>query len=141
MAYGNSPFGFEDLEVYKVARELRKRMYGLVKILPQEEKYALGQQIRRAAISLTNNMAEGYGRFNWQESIQFFRHSRGSLLELMDDLKVCEDEGYADEEFLGGSRKQAESVLRLINGYINYLKRGKDKTRTGAGEAPRGLKR
>ena len=54
---------FEDLEVYKAAREFRKAMYALNRRLPDFEKYELGSQIRRASVSLTNNMAEGHGRF------------------------------------------------------------------------------
>jgi len=125
MAYDKSAFGFQDLEVYKEARELRKAMYVVAKALPVEERFALGQQIRRAAVSLTNNMAEGYGRFNWQETSQFFRHARGSLMELADDMSVCEDEQYTDEAILSALHSRAESVLRLINGYIRYLQKEK----------------
>ena len=86
MAYGNgkSPFGFEDLEVYKAARAYRRRIYKLVKLLPPEEKYALGQQMRRSAISITNNIAEGHGRYNWQDNVRFCRIARGSLCETVD---------------------------------------------------------
>ena len=76
--YGDkaSPFGFEDLEVYRAARAFRRRIYKLAKLLPEEEKYALGQQMRRAAVSLTNNIAEGYGRHHWQQNTQFCRQAR-----------------------------------------------------------------
>ena len=56
--------------------------------LPELEKYDLGRQIRRAAVSLTNNMAEGHGRFHYPDQIRFFLHSRGSLEELVDDLNL-----------------------------------------------------
>src|SRR5439155_17499963 len=85
---------FEDLEVYQVAREFRKAMYRVAKRLPQEEKFGLTSQIRRAAVSLTNNIAQGHGRFHFLEQIKFMLQSRGSLEELLDDLNVCEDEGY-----------------------------------------------
>lgn len=125
MAYGKSRFGFEDLEAYKVASQVRRDIYALVKNLPGEEKYALGQQMRRAAASLTNNIAEGYGRFHWQETIQFCRHSRGSLAELVDDLHICHEQGYAEPEALAAIRALCENLLRLLNGYINYLQRNK----------------
>src|SRR3981081_4306986 len=85
---------FEDLEVYQVAREFRKAMYRVAKQLPEEEKFGLISQVRRAAVSLTNNIAEGHGRFHFLEQIKFMLQSRGSLEELMDDLNVCADEAY-----------------------------------------------
>src|SRR6266567_7648710 len=85
---------FEDLEVYQVAREFRKAMYRIVKRLPEEEKFGLASQVRRAAVSLTNNIAEGHGRFHFLEQIKFILQARGSLEELLDDLNVCEDELY-----------------------------------------------
>ena len=127
MGYGDSAFGFDDLEVYQVAREFRGDVYSLAKRLPPEEKYALAQQMRRAAISLTSNIAEGYGRYNWQESIQFFRQARGSLMELVDQIGACEDEGYSTAEITGKLREKAASTLRLINGYVKYLKQQKNK--------------
>src|SRR5881397_601569 len=85
---------FEDLDVYKKAREFRKRMYTAARKLPDFERYELGRQIRRAAVSLTNNIAEGHGRYHYLDEIKFQLQARGSLAELADDLNVCEDEGY-----------------------------------------------
>ena len=85
---GTSSFGFEDLDVYKAARAFRKRIYRLAKLLPEDGRHALARQMRRAAVSLTSNIAEGYGRHHWQENTQFCRQSRGSLLELIDDIKL-----------------------------------------------------
>ena len=125
MAYDGSPFGFEDLEAYKAASAFRKNIYALARSLPDCEKYALAQQMMRAAVSVTNNMAEGYGRYNWQETIQFFRHSRGSLYELVDDLNVCIEQGYASQEQPQSLRLAAESLAKQINGYIRYLRNKK----------------
>ncbi len=85
---------FEDLEVYQVAREFRKAMYRIGKRLPDIEKFGLASQVRRAALSLTNNIAEGHGRYHYLDQIKFTLQSRGSLEELIDDLNVCADEGY-----------------------------------------------
>src|SRR6058998_4311715 len=85
---------FEDLEVYQVAREFRKAMYRIARRLPEEEKFALASQIRRAAVSLTNNIAEGHGRFHFLDQIKFMLQARGSLEELLDDVNVCKDEHY-----------------------------------------------
>lgn len=82
---------FEDLELYKVARKFRKSMYIMAKELPEHEKYNLSGQIRRASVSLTNCIAEGHGRFHYQENIRFLRQARGSLEELIDDINICID--------------------------------------------------
>ena len=66
---------FEDLEVYQVAREFRKAMYGVTRKLPVFEKFELASQVRRAAVSLTNNIAEGHGRYHYLEQIQRFNDS------------------------------------------------------------------
>ena len=89
---------FEDLKVYQMASSFRKKIYALIKILPPEEKYNLSSQMRRASVSLTNNIAEGYGRFHYQENIQYCRQARGSLSELIDDLNVCIDENYHSQD-------------------------------------------
>lgn len=85
-------YSFEDLEVYKRAREFRKKIYNLTTELPEVKKYNLVSQMCRAAVSMTNCIVEGHGRFHYQEDIQFLRQSRGCLEELIDDLKVCLDE-------------------------------------------------
>src|SRR5213592_4950683 len=84
----------EDLDAYPMAREFRKGMYAVSRCLPDIEKSDLASQIRRAAVSLTNNIAEGHGRYHWLEQIKFTLQSRGSLEELLDDLNICEDERY-----------------------------------------------
>ena len=113
---------FEDLEVYKTAREFRKEMYAVTRRLPDFEKYELASQIRRASVSLTNNVAEGHGRFHYPDQIRFFLHSRGSLEELVDDLNVCVDENYLSSEEVAKLKQQARGVLLLINGYLRHLR-------------------
>lgn len=83
---------FEDLDVYRVAREFRKKMYGVTRRLPDFERFELASQIRRAAVSLTNNMAEGHGRYHFADQVRFFLGSRGSLQEADAALAVL-DEG------------------------------------------------
>ena len=113
---------FEDLEVYQVAREFRKAIYDVARRLPELEKFGLASQMRRAAVSLTNNIAEGHGRYHYADQLRFLLQARGSLGELLDDLNVCFDEGYltpAETEIL---KQQGGRVLRLINGYGRYLR-------------------
>ena len=110
---------FEDLEVYQVAREFRKAMYRVATQLPETEKFGLESQVRRAALSLTNNIAEGHGRFHFLDQIKFILQARGSLEELLDDLNVCEDEAYLEIERL---KREGWRVHKLINGYIRFLR-------------------
>jgi four helix bundle protein len=84
-----SRFKLDDFELYRLGREFRKKTYRLMKLLPSEEKYALANQMRRAAVSITNNIAEGHGRWHYQENIRFCRISRGSVGELIDDFNTC----------------------------------------------------
>src|SRR5207247_5518924 len=113
---------FEDLDVYQEAREFRKKMYAATRRLPDFEKYDLGSQIRRAAVSLTNNIAEGHGRYHFADQVRFFLGSRGSLQELVDDLNVCADENYLEAEKIEALKGEAWRVLGLINGYLRYLR-------------------
>ena len=113
---------FEDLEAYQVAREFRKAVYRVAKRLPEEEKFGLASQIRRAAVSLTNNIAEGHGRFHFLEQIKFMLQARGSLEELLDDLNVCEDEAYLAAQESETLKQEGWRVHKLINGYIRFLR-------------------
>jgi four helix bundle protein len=119
------PSTFEDLEVYQVARELRKAMYRIAKRLPDIEKFGLVSQVRRAALSLTNNIAEGHGRYYYLEQIKFTLQARGSLEELLDDLNVCADEEYLPIEEIISLKEQGWRVRQLIDGYIRYLREQK----------------
>ena len=118
-------YSFENLEIYKAARQYRVKIYKLTHQLPEYEKFNLVSQMRKAALSLTNNVAEGHGRYHWQENIQFVRQSRGSLEELLDDLNMCLDEKCAEETLLEGLKKEGYELLKKINGYIKYLKERK----------------
>jgi four helix bundle protein len=120
---------FEDLEVYRVSREFRKAMYGVARRLPDFEKYGLCSQIRRAAVSLTNNIAEGHGRFHYPDQVRFILHSRGSLEELVDDLNVCLDENYLLPDEIATLKEKARAVLLLINGYLRYLRKRSESVR------------
>lgn len=117
---------FEDLNVYKKAREFRKEIYILIGKLPECEKFNLCSQMRRAATSITNNIAEGFGRYHFQENIQFCRQSRGSLNEIIDDLNICLDQKYFDVKENEILKEKAFNLIKILNGYIAYLKRSKN---------------
>jgi len=101
-------------------------MYRVAKHLPESEKFGLASQIRRAAVSLTNNIAEGHGRYHYLEQIKFMLQSRGSLEELIDDLNVCADENYLPEIEIAPLKENGWRVRQLIDGYIRYLRQQKN---------------
>ena len=88
---------FEELEAWKSARELRKANSRLAKTFPNDERFRLVDQIIRSSRSVPANIAEGIGRFHFQENIQFCRQARGSLSETLEHLICALDEGYIDE--------------------------------------------
>lgn len=118
-------YKLDDFELYKNCRNFRRKVYGVIKVLPPVEKYALDPQMRRAAISFTNNIAEGHGRWHYQENIQFCRMARGSLEEIIDDFNICIDEGYCQEIDFEELKEEAYELIKQINGYISYLKKMK----------------
>lgn len=115
----------EDLETWKRCRELRIDFNNFTKSLPPEEKYRLTDQILRASRSVTNNIAEGYGRFHFQENIQYLRQSRGSVYECIDHLYVAFDSGHMSKESFDNLYNKCNECLKLINGYIKFLKNKK----------------
>jgi four helix bundle protein len=119
---------FQDLDVWKASRELRKKIYAAVKQLPEHEKYNAVSQMRRAALSVTNNIAEGHGRYHYQENIQFLRQSRGSLEELLDDMTLYADEQYLPHIEIKAVENEIGRVRALLNAYIRYLKDQKQVT-------------
>ena len=116
---------FEDLFVYQKAREFSRKIAKLIKELPESEKFKLKDQMTRARRSITNNIAERYGRFHYQENIQYCRQSRGSICEVVDDLIECFDENYIDENKCRSLKDEAYSLMKILNKYIAYLQRAK----------------
>jgi four helix bundle protein len=86
-----------------------------------------------SAISLTSNLAEGYGRFHFKENIQFCRVSRGSACELLDHLITCGDEGYLEKDEHQELRRHLLMFLRLLNGYIRSIGKTGEKNATSSG--------
>ncbi|MEK6815355.1 MAG: four helix bundle protein [Nitrospirota bacterium] len=111
---------FRDLEAWKESRVLRQTAYRLARRLPKEER-SLQEQIKRSAVSVTANIAEGFGRFHYQENIQFCRQSRGSACELLDHTITMLDEGLVSAAEYKEFEAQVERVLKLLNGYIRML--------------------
>jgi four helix bundle protein len=113
---------FTKLEVYKAARQFRKDISLLVKKnFPSNEKYLLSAQILDASRSITANIAEGHGRFYFQENLRFCRIARGSLSETLEHLITAYDEEYITNEVLVEQKKNYDNLLKLLNGYIKHL--------------------
>ncbi|ELR70033.1 S23 ribosomal [Fulvivirga imtechensis AK7] len=117
---------FEDLECWQLCTELRRLISELLADFPKDEKFLLTDQMKRASRSVTNNIAEGYGRFHFQENIQFCRQSRGSLYELLDHTIIALDEKYVTQSEYDKVVEQINRSLAVLNGYINYLTRAKN---------------
>lgn len=114
---------YTDLDVWKESRKLVSQIYSLSNHFPEEEKYALTSQIRRAAISVPSNIAEGIGRQYNKERIQFLYISRGSLYEIETQMFLAIDQKYVTQEDLIPIFDQITSCKKLVQGYINYLKK------------------
>ena len=95
----------------------------VVPALPRDERYRLGDQLLRAARSTTANIAEGYGRFHYLDNAKFCSDARGSCWEVLDHLIAGNDESLISAELLGRGREFVAHAVKLLNGYMNYLKR------------------
>jgi len=114
---------FEELEVWKRARELKKEIFELTKSFPGSEKFGLIDQLRRSSRSVPSQIAEGHGRRTFPDRLRFCIIARGSLAETLNHLIDALDSSYINDEQLKYFRKKIEEVERLLNGYINYLEK------------------
>jgi len=116
---------FTELEVWKQSRKIRNYISHLTKSFSAEEKYRLADQVIRSSRSIGNNLAEGHGRYHFQDNIRFCIMARGSLSETLDHMLVAYDEKIITEQTLNDFQTEYDSCLRLLNGYIQYLKKKK----------------
>src|SRR5438477_1944940 len=114
---------FEDLECWKQCRTLRLFVAkSVIPVLPKCECYRLGDQLLRAARATTANIAEGYGRFHYLDNAKFCSNARGSCWEVLDHLITGYDDGLISVELLDCGRELVNAAVKLLNGYMNYLK-------------------
>jgi four helix bundle protein len=112
------------LECWKHCRTLRLFVaQEIVPALPKDERHRLGDQVLRAARSTTANIAEGYGRFHYLDNAKFCSNARGSCWEVLDHLITGHDEQLISSELLARGRELVSHAVRLLNGYMGYLKR------------------
>ncbi len=116
-------FSFENLEVYEKARSLVSDIYRLQKDFPKEEIYGLGDQVRRAAVSITANLAEGSGRQSIKEKVRFIEISYGSLMEVFCELQTACDLGYINNEQFNELRPKFTDIAKMLSGLRNSLEK------------------
>jgi four helix bundle protein len=114
---------YNKLEVWVEARKLTNLIYEFSKVFPKEEIYGLTNQMRRCAVSIPSNIAEGCGRQTAKDTINFLHISRGSLYELETQCYVALDQKYIDENNFNIVFNQMQSCKKLLNGFINYYRK------------------
>lgn len=113
---------FKDLLVWQKGHELVLLTYQATKQFPKQETYSLVDQMRRAAASITSNIAEGFGRQGYREKIQFYYLAHGSLVELKNQLEIAKDVGYLKANLYSQILDQSDQVHRLLQGLIRKSK-------------------
>jgi len=120
------------LGVWKRAKDFALKIYReVLPKLPPDEKWGLAQQLRRSSVSVAANIAEGHGRFHYQDNVRFCYIARGSLEETLSHLVFCHEAGFIPAGIYATLEKEGEEIEKMINGYIGYLM----KTKQGANES------
>jgi four helix bundle protein len=118
--------GLEGLRTWKQARQLVLYVYReVVPLMPADEKWGLVSQMRRAAVSVAANIAEGYGRYYYQDNVRYCYNARGSLDELLTHVLISGDLGYLPPDRCMEAKERVLAVRRVLNGYIRFLKERK----------------
>jgi len=113
---------WKDLKVWKKAHELVMRVYKIISVFPESEKYALSNQLKRAAYSVPANIVEGHSRKSSKEFIQFLYHARGSLEELRYFLLLSKDLNYVTPEIYGELELESLTINKMLNSLISSVK-------------------
>ena len=113
---------FRDLRVWVLGKEIVKDIYRVTGSFPKEEIFGLTNQMRRAAVSITSNIAEGFSRPSYKDKAHFYSISLGSTTELQDQLLIAKDAGFLSEKNFSVAEAQSVSVHKLLNGLIKKSK-------------------
>ena len=115
-------FGYRKLIAYQKAKEVIKRTYKLLKKFPEEERFAMCDQLRRASVSVTSNIAEGVNRFSLKDKARFIEIAYGSLMEVSSQLEIAEELGYITTSDRQNMDQLIEEDARLLSGLLNSYK-------------------
>ena len=107
---------------YQKAKEVVKKTYKLLKKFPAEERYAMCDQLRRASVSITSNIAEGVNRFSVKDKAHFIEVAYGSLMEVSSQFEIAEELGYITAEDRLSMDQLIEEDARLLSGLLNSYK-------------------
>ena len=121
-------FGYRKLIAYQKSKEVVKRIYKLLKKFPAEEHYAMCDQLRRASVSITSNIAEGVNRYSVKDKSHFIEMAYGSLMEVSSQVEIAEELGYITEEDRRSMDLLVEEVARLLSGLQNSYKQSTNST-------------
>ena len=113
-------FSFEKLDVWKLSMTLTKSVYKLTKVFPDEEKFGLTSQLRRASVSIASNIAEGSSRITGKEQARYSEISFGSLLEVLNQLIIATELEYISEAELNNLRPLIEEIANKLNSFRKY---------------------
>ena len=119
-------FGYRKLIAYQKAKEVVKRTYKLLKKFPTEERYTMSDQLRRASVSITSNIAEGINRYSIKEKSHFIEMAYGSLMEVSSQIEIAEDIGYITTEDRINMDELIREEARLLSGLQNSYKLSTD---------------
>ena len=111
-----------DLEIYRLSLELCDRAWKIYHALPQEFRFSLGDQLLRSADSVGANIAEGYGRFHYRDSIKFYYNARGSLWEVKHWMLLAYRREFIGQDHFDRVIEDLDELGRKINGFIQYIK-------------------
>jgi four helix bundle protein len=118
--------GLKKLQVWVRAKDYAVKIYKQVlPLLPSEEKWNLNQQLRRSSLSVSANIAEGYGRFYYQDNVRFCYNARGSLEETLSHLVFAFEMEFIPAALYNELEKEDEEIEKMLNGYISFLKKSK----------------
>lgn len=120
---------YKQLDVWLSSKELANSIYEVTKCFPKDEIFGLTQQIRRSAISVPSNIAEGVGRNHLNETLQFMYIARGSLFELETQIYIAFEQHYIGVESLNNIIGNIDKCKKLLNGFINYFQKKKPNTK------------